>query len=202
MGIEAIIFDIGGVLEYTPKLGLMAKWEQKLGLSADDINKRLGNVWRDGSYGTMSLEDVHTKIIETLAINEATLKAFMDDIWTEYVGTPNSELIDYFRALRPKYRTAILSNSFVGAREKEESLYHFSEMCELIIYSHEVGLMKPDPKIYALSCERLNLPAESIIFVDDVQENIDAACDFGIYGILFQDNQQVIADIEDCILKC
>ncbi len=62
-------------------------------------------------------------------------------------------------------------------------------------------MTKPDSRIYALTCEQLGLPPEVIIFVDDSKERIDAACVFGIHGILFRDNSQVIADIESCIRK-
>ena len=44
----------------------------------------------------------------------------MADLWREYLGTANTELIEYARRLRPRYRTGILSNSFVGAREREQ----------------------------------------------------------------------------------
>jgi hypothetical protein len=43
----------------------------------------------------------------------------MAEMWEEYLGTPNVELIDWFRDLRPRYRTGIIS-SFVGAREREQ----------------------------------------------------------------------------------
>ncbi|MEX2626162.1 MAG: hypothetical protein WD225_04725, partial [Ilumatobacteraceae bacterium] len=48
---------------------------------------------------------------------------FMDDLWAEYLGTPNTELIDYFTGLGGRVRTGILSNSFVGAREREQERY-------------------------------------------------------------------------------
>lgn len=52
------------------------------------------------------------------------------DMWDEYLGTANTELTDYLAGLRPRYRTALLSNSFVGAREREEARYGFDELTE------------------------------------------------------------------------
>ena len=49
MTIRVITFDIGGVLEITPKLGVTEKWETKLGLAAGELDKRLYNVWKGGS---------------------------------------------------------------------------------------------------------------------------------------------------------
>ncbi|HCT80528.1 MAG TPA: hypothetical protein DGG94_18865 [Micromonosporaceae bacterium] len=109
-------------------------------------------------------------------------------------GTLNVELYNYFRALRPSYRTAILSNSFVGAREREQEAYGLSDSCDLIIYSHEVGMSKPDPRIYELTCERLGVRPHEMIFVDDAEANIVAARSLDIYGVQFRTNEQVIAD--------
>ena len=122
----------------------------------------------------------------------------MEDTWREYLGTLNVELDTYFRSLRPAYRTAILSNSFVGAREREQTQYQFEDSCDFIIYSHEVGMSKPDPRIYALTCERLGLQPYEVIFLDDYPVAIDAARAYGMHGILFHDNAQAIAEIEAC----
>ena len=78
----------------------------------------------------------------------------------------------------------MLSNSFVGARKREATRYGFDRMAEFIAYSHEVGLQKPDPRIYRLTCERLALQPSEVVFVDDRQENVDAAQAFGMIGLL------------------
>ena len=199
MTIRAIVFDIGGVLEITPDLGVDEKWEQKLNLKSGELNERLREVWRGGTLGTITINQVHTQIGEIMNWSEAQVNEYMDDVWSEYLGTLNVELADYFRGLRPKYQTAIISNSFVGAREKEAEHYQFDTICDFIIYSHEVGLRKPDPRIFELACERLGLRPEEIIFVDDHHEVYASADTMGMHCIEFKDNAQTIADIEACI---
>jgi epoxide hydrolase-like predicted phosphatase len=199
MAIRAIVFDIGGVLEITPSLGVTEKWESALRLEPGELNERLSSVWQGGSIGTLSEEEVHRGIGDNLGLSEAQVNAFMEEMWTEYLGTLNVELAEYFRGLRPRYRTAILSNSFVGARTREQERYRFEEMTDVIIYSHEVGMSKPDRRIYELTCERLGVQPEEMIFVDDVAPIVDAAREMGIQAILFKDNAQAIADIEACL---
>jgi len=199
VSIRAIVFDIGGVLEITPNLGVDAKWEQKLHLEPGEINKRLNRVWKGGSMGTISEEQIHKSIGEIMEMSEALVNEYMEDVWREYLGALNVELADYFRSLRPKYKTAIISNSFVGAREKEAEHYQFDTICDFIIYSHEVGLRKPDPRIFTLTCERLGLQPSEVIFLDDHDEVMTSARELGIYCIQFRDNAQAIADIEACI---
>src|SRR6266511_579138 len=196
---RAIVFDIGGVLEITPRLGVLQRWEARLGLPAGEVRSRLVSLFRAGEIGAVTEEAVHAGVGAALGLDEGKVNAFMDDIWTEYLGTPNVELIRYFRSLRPRYRTALLSNSFVGARRKEQERYGFEEMADLIVYSHEVGMSKPDRRIYELTCDRLAVRPDEAIFLDDVAECVDAAREVGMRAILLRDNAQAIADIEALI---
>src|SRR5262249_5028751 len=97
---------------------------------------------------------------------------------------------------RPRYRTALLSNSGVGAREQEEARFHFSDLCEFIVYSHECGVAKPDRRIYEITLEQLEMRPDEVIFLDDSPRNVEAASALGIQAIVFHDNAQAIAEIE------
>ncbi|MBX3085859.1 MAG: HAD family phosphatase [Anaerolineae bacterium] len=195
MTIRAVVFDIGGILEITPPLGIDEKWEKQLKLKAGELGERLGEVWGAGSLGTISEADVHRQIGSIMGWDAALVNAFMADVWHEYLGTPNTELIQYFEKLHGPYLTGIISNSFVGAREKEQAAYRFEDMTDLIIYSHEVGIRKPDPQIYAITCERLGVQPHEMVFLDDAEPNVIGACEFGIQAVLFKDNAQAIAEI-------
>ena len=199
MAIRAVVFDIGGVLEIAPPTGWDKKWEVNLCMKAGELSERLHNVWKGGSIGTISEEEVEKSTADILGLNRAQVDAFMNDLWEEYLGKLDVELAAYFANLRPRYQTAILSNSFVGAREKEQERYGFGDMCDLIIYSHEVGLQKPDRAIYELLCERLDVQPEEVIFLDDVGVCVEAARQIGMDAILFKETAQAIADIDACL---
>jgi putative hydrolase of the HAD superfamily len=196
MTIEAVVFDIGGVLEITPSLGVAEMWESRLGLEPGEINKRLQDIWEAGSIGTISELDVHQALRERLGLDARQLEEFMGMIWREYLGTANTELIAYVRRLRPRYRTGIVSNSFVGAREREQAAYGFENLVDEIVYSHECGMSKPDPGIYALACERLRTEPTRMVFLDDYGPCVAGAREAGIHAVLYQDNTQAIRDIE------
>lgn len=196
MAIRAVVFDIGGVLEITPRTYYDERWESRLGLKAGELDERMADIWKAGALGKCTEEDVERGLRELVGMDQAQVDAFLYDLWEEYLGTLNVELAAYFSKLHSRYRTAILSNSFVGAREREQERYHFGEMTDLIIYSHEVGLAKPDRRVYELTCERLGVLPEEVIFLDDVEICVAAAREIGIHGIRFQSNEQAIADIE------
>jgi len=196
MGFRAVVLDIGGVLEFTPPLGTAGKWEDRLGLPPGGLAVRLGSLFAAGSVGTVTEAEIHRGVGELLAIDEPAVDAFMAGLWAEYLGSLNTELAAYFAGLRPVYRTGIISNSFVGAREREQERYGFGRVTDVIVYSHEAGISKPDPRIYHLACDRLGARPEEMIFLDDVAANVAAARDLGAHGILFTSTAQAIADIE------
>jgi epoxide hydrolase-like predicted phosphatase len=196
MTIRAVVFDIGGVLEITPDLGVTALWETRLGLPAGELDRRMHDAWAGGSIGTITEQGVHQAIRDHLGLDEQQLAAFMADLWRQYLGTANTELIEYARQLRPRYRTGILSNSFVGAREREQAAYGFEDLVDEIIYSHEAGMSKPDPRIYALACARLRVRPQETVFLDDADRCLAGARDAGIHAVRYQNNAQAIEEIE------
>jgi epoxide hydrolase-like predicted phosphatase len=198
MGIRAVAFDIGGVLEITPDLGVTRQWEIRLGLPAGgpgSLNDRMYEPFRAGSIGTITLDEVHTALRDRLGLDDRQLEEFMADLWREYLGTANTELIEYARRLRPRYRTGIISNSFVGAREREQAAYGFEDLVDQIVYSHESGMSKPDPRIYALACARLGARPEEIVFLDDSDVCVAGAREAGMHAIRYHGNAQAIAEI-------
>lgn len=199
MAIRGIVFDIGGVLEYTPYTGWLDRWNERLGFGPHDIINGLMERGLDGGLGTCTEAEWLAGLQEITGFDESQIDEFMGDLWADYLGTLNEELVAYVRELRPTYKTAILSNSFLGAREKEQALYGFEDLFDMLIYSHEVNLLKPDPQIYELTCKSLNLKPEEVIFVDDADVNIEGANEFGIHAILFENNTQLFSELEDVI---
>jgi putative hydrolase of the HAD superfamily len=194
--VRAVVFDIGGVLEVTPRLGVTGHWAARLGLRPGELRERLRDVREGGAVGTISEREAHRRTGELLGLADEQVDAFMADVWREYLGTLNVELAEYLRGLRPRHRTALLSNSFVGARGREQRRYRFRELVDLIVYSHEVGLSKPDPRIYRLTCRRLGVRPAEADFLDDAEPAVDGARAVGMQAVLFEDNAQAIAEIE------
>ena len=202
--IRVVMFDIGGVLEVIPEGGdpatrfpaLDEEWDARLGLPPGHLARSFAAVAADGSSGRCAYDEWCARFQASTGMSQADFDAYMAAFWDIYMGNPNDELIAYFRALRPRYRTAILSNSFVGAREHEEERYGFTSMVELAIYSHEEGIHKPDPRIFAIAAERLGIPPAEIVFLDDLPANVDAARACGLQAVLFTSTPQAIADIE------
>jgi epoxide hydrolase-like predicted phosphatase len=214
LAIRAVVFDIGGILEIVPGGGdptkhfpeMIARWEERLALPPGElratirhVDEKLLSMGKDMALGTCSEEEWWNAVREATRMSAEEMNAFVRDYWDVYLGNPNEAMMAFFRSLRPRYRTALLSNSGSGARREEQERYHFNEMTDLIIYSHEVGIEKPDPRIYALTCERLGVQPEEVVFLDDTEANVAAAAAYGMRAILFTDTAQAIADVQACL---
>lgn len=214
MTIRAVVFDIGGILEIVPEGGdptrrfpdMIVRWEEQLDLALGELDRRittmderLSTAGKDGSIGTCTEEEWLAELGPATGMDATQVDSFMRDFWDVYCGAANAELIAYFTGLRPRYRTALLSNSFVGARREEEARFGFAAMADVIVYSHEEGMSKPDPRIYERTWQRLGVQPHEMIFLDDAEPNILAARECGIHAILFHDNAQAMAEIEACL---
>jgi epoxide hydrolase-like predicted phosphatase len=201
--IRAIAFDVGGVLERveSPDLALTAKWRVRLGMGEPEFRSAVARVDPDDlvTTGHLSEAEYRQRYADALGLSPAQTDDFMADLWDWYCGELDAELVAYAAALRPQFGTAILSNSADGARREEEARYSFSELVDTIIYSDEVGLAKPDPRIFELTCRTLSVAPDELIFLDDVPENVAAACRFGIHGIAHRSTPESIAAIDALI---
>ncbi len=90
-------------------------------------------------------------------------------------------------------RTGLLSNSW-GRNGYDRT--GWEELFHVTVISGEVGMRKPDPRIYALASERLGLPPEEVVFVDDLPQNLDPAREAGMAVIHHTGAAQTVAELE------
>jgi putative hydrolase of the HAD superfamily len=91
-----------------------------------------------------------------------------------------------------------LSNSGPGARERERC-HGFELVTDDIVYSHEVGVAKPDPEAYVLTARRLEVEPHEVLFLDDLEANVVAARAAGWHAVLHVDTATSIAEMERII---
>jgi putative hydrolase of the HAD superfamily len=194
MSIRAVVFDIGGVLLLYSGGD---KWPRRLGLSDEDYLQRLlasGAI--DANAGAISAEELFRRLGAAYHLEGEELQEFREDVWA--LQEPNLVLIDFLHGLQPHYITATLSNDFPGAREQQNRLFDLEDRLgvDVMLYSCEEGLQKPEAAFYLLACERLQVQPEEVVFVDNSQQAVDAARELGMTVILFQNTDQVMADIQ------
>lgn len=205
-GIRAVVSDFGGVLT-TPLMDAFAGLQQEHGLPLEAIGKGLAlAAERDGGRNPLFE-------LEKGAITERAFARKLGDALSDVLGRPvelerfgeaffahlhpNEELFAYMRALHGRgYRMAILTNNVREWEPLWRSMLPINEIFDVVVDSGFVGLRKPEHGIYRLLLERLALPPEATVFVDDVEVNCEAARELGMHAIHFRTTAQAIADLE------
>jgi HAD superfamily hydrolase (TIGR01509 family) len=181
MSIQAVISDLGGVIVRTHDHQPRARWERQLGMAPPAL-------------GQIEPDDLWTWVIDRLALTPDDRSVLESDFWAG--DSVDDRLIDYFRGLRPRLKTALLSNAWTNLRTALEAQWKIADAFDVVVISAEVGLAKPDPRIYQLALTKLGISPEEAVFLDDMQENIDAARFVGMHAVRFASTEQAIGDID------
>lgn len=199
MGIQAVIWDLGGVLlrteDYAPRQALA----QRYGMTREEIEEFVfsGESGDRAQTGEISVEQHWENQRARLGLSPAELQAFRDQFWGG--DRLDTDLVAYIRRLRESYKTGLLSNAFSDLRRVVTETWKFADAFDEMIISAEVGLVKPDPRIYHLALERLGVTPEAAVFIDDFSRNVDGARAVNLKAIHFKDPQQACAELEDLL---
>jgi epoxide hydrolase-like predicted phosphatase len=193
--IQAVIFDMGGVLLRTRNRASRERLATRYHKTYDEINSLVFDheTAVRATVGEITEAEHWQEVGRILGIDGQELKDFEDTFWAD--DAFDYDLLAFIRSLRPAVKTALLSNAWDGARESVNGKYHFLDAFDDVIFSAEIHQAKPDPRIYQLALQRLGVAPSQAIFVDDFSQNINAANALGIHGVLFLNSQQATADV-------
>jgi putative hydrolase of the HAD superfamily len=203
--IRAVISDFGGVLT-TPLSQSFSAMQEESGIPVEALGSAMAKIAEDdGAHPLYELETgrlTETQFLDRLARElsaalhrEVHLHGFAE----AYFGQldPNDELLEYMRSLRARgFRMAILTNNVREWEPLWRAMLPVDEIFDLVVDSGFVGMRKPDREIYELTLERLGLPAQECLFVDDTDVNVEAARELGMSAVHFLSNAQAIPEME------
>ncbi len=190
MTIRAIFFDLGGVIVRTEYQGPREQLAERLNMTYEDINKIVfeSDTSRKASLGQISTGEHWEAVTRRLKRPPSETKSIREEFFAGDVV--DRDLIGFIRSLRPRYGTGIISNAWPDLRDYVAG-NKFDDAFDSLIISAEVGVMKPEAKIYQIALDRLKVRANEAAFVDDMPANIEAARALGMQGIVFRDPRQV-----------
>ncbi|HVX24488.1 MAG TPA: HAD family phosphatase [Candidatus Saccharimonadales bacterium] len=109
----------------------------------------------------------------------------------------NTQLLDYIAELRSRgYKIALLSNVATIWIREEFLTPTEQQLFDVFIFSYEVGLVKPEPKIYQLTVERLGLEADECVMIDDIERYCAVAREQGLQAIVYDNFAQCKTELE------
>lgn len=202
---RAIVSDFGGVLT-APLDWAFSALAERIGLSLETFGLAMARIYReDDTHPLFALERgeiTEAAFLERMsrALSDEAGRAVSMPSFGEHAASvlqPNQPMFDYYRGLRARgLRMAMCTNNVREWEPHWRALLPIDEVFDLVVDSAFVGTRKPEPAIYAITLERVGLPAEACIFIDDLEHNVVAAREAGMHGVHFQSTEQAIAEID------
>jgi putative hydrolase of the HAD superfamily len=207
--LRGLLVDYGGVLT-NPLSEIMGGWLRTDGIDPDrfaELNRR----WLGPGAGPNPIHDLETGRIDAAEFEKRVAAELLDEVGDSSDGRAVAtrtaglltrmfagmqvvpSMLDVVRTARAAgVRTGLLSNSWGLEYEREG----WDTLFDAVVISGEVGLRKPEPAIYALAAERLGLPPQQIVFVDDLGTNVRGAVEAGMVGVRHVDAGTTRAELE------
>tara|TARA_A100001035_G_scaffold62018_1_gene46824 strand:+ start:5307 stop:5933 length:627 start_codon:yes stop_codon:yes gene_type:complete len=202
MNYKAVIWDFGGVITSSP-FEAFNKFELDNNLPKDIIRTINSENPDDNAWAKFERNDVDINEFDTLFSKEADKKGFQisgKQVVKLLSGDIRKPMVDFLLSLKENYKLGCITNNIQNS--KDEKVNHLNQASQVmkifdhIIESSKVGLRKPDPNIYYMSCDALGVRPEECIYLDDLGINLKPARKIGMTTIKVIDPNEAIDEVK------
>lgn len=197
MGLRAVVFDYGMVLSGLPNAEAHAKMLRLTGLPEERFEELY---WRDRlDYDAGKLTGIAfwQKFVRDAGLDlgpDAVTQ--LDDLDALHWTTQNPAMVAWQLALKERgFKTAILSNMGDSVLASVEGAFDWLSRFDVLVWSFQLGLIKPNPAIYLYTLDKLGTRPEETLFIDDKAVNVEGARSLGIRAIEFSTVERLRADL-------
>jgi epoxide hydrolase-like predicted phosphatase len=195
MTIRAVFFDLGGVIVRTEFQAPRQHLAERLGMEYEGLLRLVfeSETSRQASLGLLSEDEHWAAVIRRLHLPESQTRVVRDEFFAGDVT--DIALLDFMRSLRRKYKVGLISNAWSGLRPWIVSR-KFEDAFDAMIISAEVGVMKPDARIFQVALEKLGVAPSESVLLDDFPENVAGARAVGMQAIHFIQPEQALKELQ------
>jgi putative hydrolase of the HAD superfamily len=203
LAIEAVIFDFGGVLTSSP-FEAFARYETERGLPLDIIRRTNAANHLENAWAKFERAEVDIETFDKLfAAESRALGAEVRgrDVLPLLQGDLRPEMVEALKRIKGQFKTGCITNNLpanaIGSMTGR-TLYVAEVMAlfDHVIESAKIGLRKPDPRIYKLMVETLQVDPNNCVYLDDLGVNLKPAREMGMTTIKVASGAQAIAELE------
>ena len=186
---KAIILDWGGVVIIDGFKHAVPALSKKLGASEEDIYKAyLATINPNYVRGTIKPEERWKAFFNQLGVH-CPLKEFLTVVHTVY--QPIKGTIELIPKLKQSYKVGILSNqsedTLIYLKERYPTLF---KLFDFYVWSCELGISKPDHRIFEKAAQAAQASPEACLYVDDQDKFLEKAKSLGFHTLKFQSPEQ------------
>ena len=195
--VEAVIFDLGGVLVHLHEARAKARFAQGLGhLAPQEQEARfraalpLHEAYERGGMDTPSFFEAYQSHFGANWTWE-----WFSACWQE-MFSPNTPVIDLLIDLSNRIPCHLLSNTNALHMAYLKQQFEFFCYFTTQVLSYEVGLLKPDASIYQLASAKAQTNPARCLFIDDRSENVEGAREAGLIAIQYTTPEELVIALE------
>jgi len=196
--IKAVFFDLGGVIIRTEFQAPRQHLAEQLGMEYEDLVKLVFDSPSSikASHGEISDKEHWAEVTKRLRRPPSETEMIREEFFAGDVV--DLEIVEFLRSLRPRTYVGLISNSWPDLRDYI-ARQKFDDAFDHMVISGEVGVMKPEARIYQIALEQAGVRPNEAVFVDDVYENIKGCEKVGIKGIHFKDPESTLKQLKSLL---
>jgi epoxide hydrolase-like predicted phosphatase len=195
--IKAVIFDLGGVLVRTEFPEVRQRLEKRLGFPPGTVGAIIwgSEDWELAQAGRISYEEYWARVGAALGFSsQEEIAQFRREYFSG--DRVDGELVSLIGELRPHYKIGLLSNAPDKLDTWLDQEWGIKDLFDAIVYSAKAGMVKPDPSIFHLILDQLDVTPSESLFIDDYPRNIDAALALGMQAIRFTSTEALRDELQ------
>jgi len=198
MTIRAVFFDFGGVIVRTEYQAPRQHLAERLGMEYEDLDKLVFNSPSGlrASVGEISDKEHWAEVTKRLRRPASEMETIREEFFAGDVT--DREIVEFLRSLRSSHHVGLISNAWPDLRDYITKL-KFDDAFDNMVISGEVGVLKPEARIYQIALEQAGVSPNEAVFVDDLYENIEGCQAVGMHGIHFRDPQTAMAELKNLL---
>ncbi len=198
MTIQAVFFDLGGVIVRTEFEAPREHLAERLGMEYEGIVKLVFDspTAAQATVGAITEEEHWEAVLRRLHLPASQLDSIRDEFFAGDVVDRN--LIEYMRGLREDRKVGLISNAWSGLRPWIVR-QKFDDAFDAMIISAEAKVAKPDARIFQMALEALGVQPAEAVFLDDFPANVEGARAVGMHAIHFTQPRKALDELKQLL---
>jgi putative hydrolase of the HAD superfamily len=200
--IRAALFDFGGVISTSP-FESFARYERDLGIPEGflrglNATNHDTNAWARHERAEVTFDEFCDAYeAEALATG---WKIDAREVMACLAGDIRPEMLEAIARCHERLKTALITNNIATTADSNDAMLSIVEgLFDVVVESSKTGLRKPDPRIYELTCEQLDVDPSEVVFLDDLGINLKPAAQMGMTTIKVVDPDVALAELESVV---
>ncbi len=202
--VQAVIWDFGGVISSSP-FEAFARYEAARGLPKDFLRTVNATNPHDNAWAKLERSEFGLEAFDAAFAHESrTLGHEVPgrDVVALLAGEIRPEMVEALRRIRARMKIGCITNNFKSMSASPMGSLYKGEIMELfhhVIESAKAGVRKPDPRIYRMMTDALQVEPAACVYLDDLGINLKPARDMGMRTIKVGDARPALEQLQDYV---